>query len=127
MTKEESGRLVKIAAAALEEKKAKNIEVIEIDEISPLADYFLIANGTNVNQTEAMVEAVEEAAEKAGFTADHTEGHKNTNWTLIDYKGVVVHIFDEEGRKFYDLARMWQDGKQVDPHTLEYTEDVQPE
>lgn len=119
MTLEESRNLVEITVAALEEKKAENIEVIRIDDISPLADYFVIANGTNVNQTEAMVDAVEEAAGKAGFTPDHVEGHRNATWTLIDYKGVVIHIFDEEARKFYDLARIWQDGKQLDPHTLE--------
>ena len=126
MTKEESGKLVMIAAAALEEKKAENIEVIEIDEISPLADYFLIANGTNANQTEAMVDAVQEAAAKAGYTPDHVEGHKNANWTLSDFRGVVVHIFDDEAREFYDLARIWKDGRQVDPHTLEGMEDTQP-
>ena len=119
MLKEESRRLVGIIVAALEEKKAEKIEVLEIDQISPLADYFVIANGTNAPQTEAMVEAVEENAEKNGFFADHVEGHRNTNWTLIDFKGVVVHIFDEEGREFYDLARLWQDGNQLDPHTLE--------
>ena len=119
MEKSESRELVGIVVAALEDKKAEHIEGIEIDEISPLADYFVIANGTNASQTDAMVEGVEEKAALAGFTPDHIEGHRNANWTLIDYKGVVVHIFDEESREFYDLARIWKDGKSLDPHSLE--------
>ncbi len=118
MQKEESRKLVQIIVAALEDKKAEKIEVIEIDEISPIADFFIIANGTNTSQTEAMTEAVEENAEKNGFFADHVEGTRSANWTLIDFKGVVVHIFDEEARKFYDLARIWKDGSHLDPHTL---------
>ena len=119
MLKEESRRLTEIIVKALEDKKAENIEVIEIDEISPLADYFVIATGTNANQTEAMAEAIEENAEKNGFTADHIEGRRAANWMLIDFKGVVVHIFDEEARQFYDLARIWKDGSHLDPHTLD--------
>jgi ribosome-associated protein len=118
MLKEESRHLTEIIVKALEDKKAENIEVIEIDGISPLADYFVIANGSNPSQTEAMSEAVEECAERSGFFADHVEGHRNANWTLIDFKGVVVHIFDEEARQFYDLARIWKDGNHLDPHTL---------
>ena len=83
-----------------------------------MADFFVIANGNNANQTEAMVDEVEEKAALAGFQADHVEGHKNANWTLIDFKGVVVHIFDQEGREFYDLARIWQDGTKLDPKSL---------
>ncbi|MDO4803192.1 MAG: ribosome silencing factor [Lachnospiraceae bacterium] len=118
MEKEESRSLAAIAVNALEEKLAKDIKVIEIDEISPLADYFVIATGRNANQTDAMVEAVEEAAQKSGFALDHIEGHKKGNWTLMDFKGVVVHIFDEEARAFYDLDRIWKDGKLIDPESL---------
>ncbi len=118
MEKEESRKLAAIAVKALEDKLGKDIKVIEIDEISPLADYFVIATGRNANQTDAMVEAVEEAAEKAGFVPDHIEGHKNGNWTLIDFKGVVVHVFDEEARGFYDLDRIWKDGKQIEADAL---------
>ncbi len=118
MEKLESKELVGIIVRALEEKKAESIEVIEIDQISPLADFFVIANGSNANQTEAMVDEVQEKAAMSGFQADHVEGHKNANWTLIDFKGVVVHIFDQEGREFYDLARIWQDGTKLDPKSL---------
>lgn len=113
MEKEESRELAAIAVKALEEKKAVNVEVIEIDEISPLADYFVIASGTNLSQTDAMSDAVQEKAAQAGFLPDHVEGHRNGNWTLIDYKGVVVHIFDEEAREFYALDHLWRDGRKV--------------
>ena len=108
MEKEESRKLAGIAVRALEDKLASDIKVIEIDAISPLADY----------QTDAMVDGVEEAATKAGFEPDHIEGHHNANWTLLDYKGVIVHIFDEESRGFYDLDRLWKDGTEIDPNTL---------
>ena len=113
MEKEESRKLAGIAVRALEDKLASDIKVIEIDAISPLADYFVIATGRNVNQTDAMVDGVEEAATKAGFEPDHIEGHHNANWTLLDYKGVIVHIFDEESRGFYDLDRLWKDGTEI--------------
>lgn len=113
MEKTESRHLAAIAVKALEEKKAEDINVIEIDGISPLADYFVIATGTNSSQTEAMVDSVQEKAAKEGFEPDHIEGHRNANWTLIDYKGVVVHVFDEEAREFYNLDRIWKDGKKV--------------
>ena len=114
MELKESRRLAAIAVKALEDKLATDISVIEIDKISPLGDYFVIATGRNYNQTDAMVDAVEEAGTKAGFEPDHVEGHKNGNWTLLDYKGVVIHIFDEEARSFYDLDRIWKDGTPVD-------------
>lgn len=119
MEKQESKELAAIAYRALDEKKAENIEVIEIDQISPLADYFVIASGTNLSQTEAMVEAVEEKAALAGFEPDHVEGHRNANWTLIDFQGVVVHVFDQEAREFYDLDRIWKDGRKVTIEELE--------
>jgi ribosome-associated protein len=114
MEKHESRELAEIAYKALADKKGMHIEVIEIDGISPLADYFVIASGANLNQTDAMAEEVQRMAALAGFEVDHIEGHRNANWTLIDYKGVVVHIFDEEAREFYDLDRIWKDGKKLD-------------
>jgi ribosome-associated protein len=119
MEKKESKELAAICQRAMEEKKAENIEVIEIDGISPLADYFVIASGSNFNQTDAMVQAVEEKAAEAGFVPDHVEGHRNANWTLIDFKGVVVHVFDQEAREFYDLDRIWKDGRKVSIEELE--------
>ena len=118
MEKKDAKKLAAICAKALDEKKAVNLDVIEIEKISPLADYFVIASGTNANQTDAMSEAVQEAAERAGFAVDHVEGHRNGNWILIDLKAVVVHIFDEEAREFYGLENLWRDGVKVEINEL---------
>ena len=123
MTKEESGKLVMIAAAALEEKKAENIEVIEIDEISPLADYFLIASGTNRNQVHAIADFVEEKLGRAGYEVQHTEGYESANWILLDYGDIIVHIFDRKNRLYYDLDRIWRDGMAISEDELGKEED----
>ena len=97
-------------------KRAENSPVLQSGHSKTNSQ--VTATGRNVNQTDAMVDGVEEAATKAGFEPDHIEGHHNANWTLLDYKGVIVHIFDEESRGFYDLDRLWKDGTEIDPNTL---------
>ncbi len=106
--------VVKKAVSALEDKKAEDIMVIDISEVSSIADYFIIANGSNVNQLAAMQDAVDEAFYKAGLHAKQIEGNKNSTWILIDYNDVIVHLFDKEDRLFYDLERIWKDGKVID-------------
>ena len=118
MTKEESAKACGIIVNALNEKKALDIKVIAIDEISPLADYFVLASGANDNQLQAMVEAVDEKMTKAGFPVSHVEGFRRGGWTLLDYSDVVVHIFDLDSRNFYDLERIWKDGTEVDISSL---------
>ncbi len=122
MEKHESRELAVIAVKALDEKKATDIEVIDIEGVSPLADYFVLATGANFSQLSAMVDGVQEKATMAGFEPDHVEGHRNANWTLLDYKGVVVHVFDEEAREFYGLDKLWKDGKRVGLSELESEE-----
>ena len=106
--------IVKKAVAALEDKKAEDITVIDISEVSSIAEYFIIANGSNANQLAAMQDAVDEAFYKAGIQARQTEGNHNSTWILIDYNDVIVHLFDKEDRLFYDLERIWKDGKIVE-------------
>ena len=106
--------IVKKAVNALEDKKAEDITVIDISEVSSIADYFIIANGSNVNQLAAMQDAVDEVFYKSGLNAKQIEGNKNSTWILIDYNDVIVHLFDKEDRLFYDLERIWKDGKVVD-------------
>ena len=105
--------VVKKAVGALEDKKAEDITVIDISEVSSIADYFIIANGSNVNQLVAMQDAVDEVFYKSGLHAKQIEGNKNSTWILIDYNDVIVHLFDKEDRLFYDLERIWKDGKVV--------------
>lgn len=109
-----SREMAKAACHALSEKKAEDIRIIEISEISPLADYFIIATGTNTNQIQAMVDAVDESLEKAGYHAKQIEGNRNSSWILMDYSDIIVHIFSREDRLFYDLERIWTDGKRIE-------------
>ncbi len=112
-------QMAKIAYAALEDKKAEDIRVIEIKDISILADYMIIANGTNSSQVQALVDNVEEELAKAGVSNKRIEGVKNASWVLMDYNDVIVHVFSREDRLFYDLERIWRDGKDVSREELE--------
>ena len=107
----QSAEMVKIAAKALEDKKAEDITIIDISEVSVLEDYFIIADGSNRNQVQAMADSAEEALGKAGYDAKQIEGYQSANWILMDYKDIIVHVFSKEDRAFYDLERIWRDGK----------------
>lgn len=103
--------MTKIALRALDDKKAMDVKVIDIHEVSVLADYFVIASGSNQNQVQAMVDNVEEMLTKAGYEPKQIEGTINSSWILMDYGDLIIHVFDEENRLFYDLERIWRDGK----------------
>ena len=111
---EQSKEMARIACKALEEKKGEDICVIDIADVSVLADYFIIASGGNQNQIQAMVDAVDEDLAKAGHHARQVEGNQNSSWILMDYGDIIVHIFSKEDRLFYDLERIWRDGRQMD-------------
>ena len=100
-----------IALRARDDKKAMDVKVIDIHEVSVLADYFVIASGSNQNQVQAMVDNVEEMLTKAGYEPKQIEGTRNSSWILMDYGDLIIHVFDEENRLFYDLERIWRDGK----------------
>lgn len=110
---EQAKKMVKIAYQALDEKKGEDIKIINLEGISVLADYFIIANGTNSSQVQALVDNVEEELHKAGYFLKQREGYSNGNWVLLDFGDVIVHIFDRENRLFYDLERIWRDGKEI--------------
>lgn len=109
-----SKELAKLACDALDDKKALEIKVINIENVSTLADYFIIASGTNHNQVQAMADNVDETLGRAGYEPKQIEGYQNANWILMDYRDIVIHIFDEENRLFYDLERIWRDGTVVE-------------
>lgn len=119
MTLKQSKEMAKIAVQALEDKKAKDVRILDISAVSVLADYFLIASGTNKNQVQAMVDNVEEELHKAGFSPKQVEGYQTANWVLLDYGDIIVHVFDEENRLFYDLERIWRDGALIEAKDLE--------
>ena len=110
--------MAKCAYYALDEKKAVDITIIDISGISALADYFIIANGTNSNQVQAMVDNVDEELHKNGVTPKQIEGYRDGKWILLDYGDIIVHVFDEESRSFYRLDRLWNQGTEVKVETL---------
>ena len=109
----QSLEMAQIAYKALEEKLAEEIKVLDIHQISVVADYFIIANGKNKNQVQAIVDNVQDALQKAGYEMKQMEGYQNGTWVLIDFGDIVIHIFDQENRLFYDLERIWKDGVEV--------------
>ena len=113
-TKEKNRELTRLVIDALEDKKASDIRVIDISDVSVLADYFIIANGTNRNQIQAMSDEVEEKMGRAGYPVKQVEGYNNAAWILLDFGDIIVHLFDQKERLLYDLERIWRDGKQID-------------
>lgn len=111
---EASKEIAAIALRALEDKKAEDIRIIDISTVSVLADYFIIANGSNRSQIQALADSVEEKLGKAGMPVKQIEGYASANWVLLDFGDIIVHIFDKENRLFYDLERIWRDGALVE-------------
>lgn len=114
----QSNEMAKLVYQALDDKKAADIHMINISEISVLGDYFIIAGGENRNQVQAMSDNVSEYLGRAGYECKNVEGYQTADWILQDYGDVVVHIFNKEARRFYDLERIWRDGKMVSPEEL---------
>lgn len=106
--------IIKLLKDALSDKKAEDIKILDIHEISVLGDYFVIASGNNVNQLQAMEDAVDEVMYKNGYHQKQVEGTRQSSWILLDYGNIVVHLFSKEDREFYDLDRIWKDGIEVE-------------
>ena len=102
-----------IVYKALDDKKAFDIKILDIKKISAVADYFVIADGTNKNQVQAMCDSVEEEMPKAGYSLKSVEGYSQGGWILLDYYDIIVHIFSDEARRFYDIERIWNDAADV--------------
>lgn len=118
MESNKSMEMARLAIEALEDKKAEDIKVIDISEVSVIADYFIIAGGSNQSQIQALCNNVEEKLGKAGNPVKQIEGYDNANWILMDFGDVIVHIFDKENRLLYNLERIWRDGKPIDAFSL---------
>ena len=119
-----SRELAEIAVKALDSKKGKEIRLIRIDKITTLAEYFVICTGTSNTQINALCDEVEKELDQLGEQPIHREGYRGGTWVLLDYGCVVVHIFNDEARKFYSLEHLWADGEEVDlsailPHAEE--------
>ena len=103
-----------IAAKALDSKLGRDISLLEITDVSTLADYFLIVNGNSDSQVNALVDNVEEELDKAGYSLVQREGNASGRWVLLDFGDIIVHVFDRENRQFYNLERIWKDGKVIE-------------
>lgn len=110
---EQSLNMAQVAAKALEDKKGEDVCIIDISQVSVMSDYFVIAHGNSDSQVQALVDHVDEQMHKAGYSLKQQEG-KGGMWVLMDYGDVIVHVFDKEGRSFYNLERLWSDGKRVE-------------
>lgn len=111
MTHEEK---LKIIVKALDSKKAEGIQAIRIRDLTVIADYFVIANGNSSTQTKTLAEEVEYKMSQAGVEPTRKEGYNGSNWVILDYSDVVVHVFYKETRDYYQLERLWADGEKID-------------
>ncbi|MBE6883772.1 MAG: ribosome silencing factor [Ruminococcaceae bacterium] len=106
--------LAREIAKILDSKKATDIKVLNIGELSSLGDYFVLASGSNTTQTKALCDEIDEQLGKLGLNPRRIEGYQSASWILLDYVDVIVHIFYSETREFYSLERLWADVKQVE-------------
>ena len=106
--------IIKVVYDALDDKKGIDIKVIDISKISVMADYFIIASGSNKNQVQALADNVEEEMLKRGIHCNQIEGYPSGNWILMDYGNFIVHVFNQDDRLFYDLERIWKDGELIE-------------
>ncbi|MBE5916826.1 MAG: ribosome silencing factor [Pseudobutyrivibrio ruminis] len=114
----DSREMAKIVCKALDEKKAIDVKAIDISEVSVMADYFIVASASNQNQLNAMQDEVDRVLYENGIHAKSIEGNRSSTWVLMDYEDVIVHLFSEEDRLFYDLERIWKDGIIIDANEL---------
>ena len=107
-----------VAYRALEDKKAKDVKILKTAERTVLADYFVICNGSSSTHIKALVDEVDKQLSEAGEPPIRREGLRSDIWVLMDFGSVIVHIFTDEARKFYDLERLWSDAEAVAPSSL---------
>ena len=104
---------IALALHSASEKKALNLVLIDLREIATFTDYFVISSGTNQRQVQAIADEVVEKLKKAGTPAARVEGYRTAEWVLVDYGDFIVHVFEDKARKFYDLERLWREGKRI--------------
>jgi ribosome-associated protein len=102
-----------VATQAADAKQAKNLQVLDLRDITAFADYFVICSAANSRQVQAIADEVEARLKKLGEHPSSVEGYRNAEWVLMDYGDYLIHIFTEKARAYYDLERLWRDGKPV--------------
>lgn len=106
--------MIKAAAKILDSKKAEDIKAINISGVSIIADYFLLASGSSTTHVKALAEELEFKLSELGAEPIRTEGAQSATWIIMDYGDAVIHIFHKETRQFFNLERLWADGREVD-------------
>ena len=101
-------------AQCLDDKKARNINVLDVSKVTSLGDYFVIAAGNSSTQVHALADSVEAKLKEEGVEPVSVEGYRSEGWIILDYASVLVHVFTQQSRDFYDLDRLWSDGIKVD-------------
>src|SRR5258707_8474622 len=105
---------IALALHSASDKKALDLVLIDLREIATFTDYFVISSGANQRQVQAIADEVVEKLKKAGTPAARVEGYRTAEWVLVDYGDFIVHVFEDKARKFYDLERLWRDGKRIE-------------
>lgn len=119
-TLEDAKKMALVAYDAMDDKKAEELCVLEIGEVTSIADFFIIGSGNSSSQVEAIVDNVKEKLYKeCEAEPKRVEGSRNSGWVLLDYGDVVIHVFSKEDRLYYDLERIWRDGKKIDRENLQ--------
>lgn len=110
---ESSSKMAYVMANAASDKKGKDIRILNLENLSPIADYFVICSGGSDVQVKAIANEIEDKMEEAGYEIIHKEGHQFGRWILLDYGNVIAHVFYEEEREFYGIERVWADAEQI--------------
>jgi ribosome-associated protein len=106
---DDTQRLIRIAYDAVDNKKARDIKILDLKDISPITDYFVICSGSSTTQVKAIADEVEEKLAKEGAYLHHKEGYSSGRWVLLDLGNIIVHVFHTEDREFYSIERLWAD------------------
>ena len=109
-----SVEIAKKAAKILDDKLAKDVKILKLEGLTAIADYFVIASGSSISQVKSLTEYLDEGLARENIFARKVEGENNADWTLSDYRDVIVHIFTEESRQFYSLERLWADAPEIE-------------
>ncbi len=109
----DSKKMVEKIVSVMEEKKAKDISIIDIQSITEIADYFVICSGTSTTHIKTIADELDFKLAEVGMEAHHKEGYDSARWILLDYGDVVIHVFHQEDRGFYNLERLWSDGELI--------------
>lgn len=117
-TLKDSFKAAQTAYKVLEDKKGLDINVLDISEVSVIADYFVISSGNNPNQLSAMADEVEQKLYELGYKLNHSEGLQTKSWILLDFGDIIIHLFNKEDREFYNIERIWGDAKFINPEEL---------